>query len=290
VNHDTTPKSPAEQWDIVIKPRNNWLELHLADIWKYRDLIRMFVVRDFVALYKQTILGPLWYLIQPLLSTAIFTVIFGRIAQIPTDGVPPVLFYLSGIVCWSYFSDCLTSSSGTFLNNASIFGKVYFPRLTVPISVVISNMIKFSIQFALFLTVLVYYSSQNTFNLHLSPFILLIPILVLQIALLGLGFGIIVSSLTTKYRDLAYLVSFGVQLWMYASPVVYPISQVPEIYRQYYMLNPMSQVITNFRILALGVGQFDLEHTLLSWGITFFILAAGILIFNRVEKSFVDTI
>lgn len=279
----------GQHWDLIIKPRNGWFELNLRDLWRYRDLIFLFVKRDFVAFYKQTILGPLWYLIQPLLSTVIFTIIFGRVANIPTDGVPHFLFYLSGLICWNYFADCLTTTSGTFITNASIFGKVYFPRLVVPLSVVNSNLIKFTIQSFLFAGLYIYFVFQDS-GVSPTTYALFIPLLILQMAILGLGFGILISSLTTKYRDLSLLVTFGIQLWMYATPVVYPLSQVPEKLRFLYHFNPMAAVITNFRVATLGVGAIDLYDTAISWGVTAIILVLGVLIFNRVEKSFMDTV
>jgi lipopolysaccharide transport system permease protein len=278
-----------EKWDLIITPKTGWFDLHLGDLWRYRDLIFLFVKRDFVALYKQTILGPLWYLIQPLLSTVIFTIIFGRIANIPTDGIPHFLFYLSGIICWSYFADCLNTTSNTFIANASIFGKVYFPRLAVPVSVVMSNMIKFCIQALLLSGFYAYYLIQGT-AVHPTIYICCVPLLLLQMALLGFGFGILISSMTTKYRDLSLLVTFGVQLWMYATPVVYPLSQVPERFRFLYHFNPMAAVITNFRAVVLGIGEINVYDTAFSWGVTGLILCLGVVIFSRVEKTFMDTV
>lgn len=282
-------ETSAESWDLVLQPKRGWFELNLKDLWRYRDLVLLFVKRDFVALYKQTILGPLWYLIQPTMSTVIFTVIFGKIANIPTDGIPHMLFYLSGIVCWSYFADCLNGTSNTFIANAGIFGKVYFPRLAVPVSIVMSNMIKLSIQIALFVAFYVYYYINGA-AVHPTLWALYIPVLVLQMALLGLGFGIFVSSMTTKYRDLALLVSFGVQLWMYATPVVYPLSQVPEKFRFLYHFNPMASIVTTFRTITLGVGSMDVTEMAFSWLATLVVLLVGIVLFNRVEKSFMDTV
>ena len=278
-----------KSWDLVIKPKNSWFDLHLADLWRYKDLILLFVKRDFVALYKQTILGPLWYIIQPLLSTVIFTVIFGRIANIPTDGVPHFLFYLSGLVCWNYFADCLNGTSNTFIANSGIFGKVYFPRLAVPVSIVISNMIKFGFQITLFAAFYIYFFIEGSVAPP-SFHIIYVPLLLLQMALLGLGFGILISSLTTKYRDLTLLVGFGMQLWMYATPVVYPISQVPERFRFLYHFNPMAAVVTNFRAMIMGIGSVDYYDTLISISIMTFMLLLGVVIFSRVEKSFMDTI
>lgn len=279
----------TQQWDLIITHQKGWLDLQLRDLWRYRDLILLFIKRDFVALYKQTILGPLWYLIQPVISTVIFTIIFGRIARIPTDGAPEALFYLSGILCWGYFAECVTTTSNTFLSNASIFGKVYFPRLAVPISVVLSNLIKLGIHIALFVLIYMYFALEGS-ALRPSLWALCIPLLILQMALLGLGFGILVSSLTTKYRDLTLLVSFGMQLWMYATPVAYPISQVPDRLRLIYSLNPMAAVINNFRAVTLGIGTPNVFETALSSGITLLVLTAGVIMFTRIEKSFMDTV
>ena len=279
----------AEQWTSVIRPVSGWFDLHLSDIWRYRDLIMLFVRRDFVAVYKQTILGPLWFLIQPVFTTLVFTVIFGQVAKIPTDGLPQPLFYLSGIVGWNYFSGCLSKTSNTFAGNAHIFGKVWFPRLAVPISVVISNLITFGIQFALFLCVYAYFYLRGA-AVAVSPLIVLFPLLILQMAALGLGFGIIVSSLTTKYRDLAQLVGFGVQLWMYATPIVYPVSQVPAKYQWLVALNPMAPVIEAFRRAFLGVGTVNALQTGMSIVTTLLVLFAGIVLFSRIEKSFMDTV
>jgi lipopolysaccharide transport system permease protein len=249
----------------------------------------LFVRRDFVAVYKQTILGPLWFLLQPLFTTIVFTVIFGKIAKIPTDGLPQVLFYLSGIVVWNYFANCLNKTSDTFVANAGIFGKVWFPRLSVPISIVISNLITFAIQFVLFLCFWVYFLLSGS-TINPQPLILILPLLILQMAALGLGCGIIVSSLTTKYRDLTYLVGFGVQLWMFATPVVYPISRIPARFQWIIALNPMAPIVELFRYAFLGAG------TIIPWQIglsivnTVIILFIGIILFSRIEKSFMDTV
>lgn len=274
----------------VIRPVTGWFDLHLSDLWRYRDLIMLFVRRDFVSVYKQTILGPLWYLLQPIMTTIVFTFVFGKIAQIPTDGIPPTLFYFAGLTVWSYFSGCLNRTSSTFVSNAGIFGKVYFPRLSVPVSVVISGLIGFFIQLALFLGILVFYIAQGakiTFN---PLYLLVLPLLIIQIAALGLGFGIIVSSLTTKYRDLAQLVGFGVQLWMYATPVAYPSSQVPARFQWVISLNPMTPVVEMFRIAFLGVGTINPWQITQSVITTVVILFIGIVLFSRVEKSFMDTV
>jgi lipopolysaccharide transport system permease protein len=279
----------ADQWTTVIKPVSGWFEIHLSEIWKYRDLIMLFVRRDFVSVYKQTILGPLWFLIQPIFTTIVFTVIFGRVAKIPTDGLPQPLFYLSGIVGWNYFSNCLNKTSDTFVSYAHIFGKVWFPRLTVPISNVISNLITFAIQFALFLCFYAYFYLKGA-AIAVSPMIVLFPLLLLQMAALGLGFGIIVSSLTTKYRDLSQLVGFGVQLWMYATPIVYPASQIPAKYQWIIALNPMAPIIEAFRYAFLGVGTVYPWQMGLSAAITMLVLLSGIVLFSRIEKSFMDTV
>jgi lipopolysaccharide transport system permease protein len=283
-------KSKGVKQSYVIKPISGWFDLHLADLWQYRDLIMLFVRRDFVALYKQTILGPLWYVIQPLLTTLVFTVIFSRVARIPTDGLPPTLFYLAGLTPWNYFAGCLNKTSNTFISNANIFGKVYFPRLAAPLSVVISGLIGFGIQLALFLSVMLYYAVTGT-HLNVNPLILLIlPLLSFQVAALGLGFGIIVSSLTTKYRDLTFLVTFGVQLWMYATPVVYPASRIPEKWLWLISLNPMTSVVELFRYSFLGSGTIHLWQVALSLATTLLVLFVGIILFSRVEKSFMDTV
>lgn len=276
-------------WDKVIRPRNGWFDVDLREIWRYRDLIALFVWRDFVAVYKQTVLGPLWYLIQPLLTTLVFTVIFGSVAKLPTDGVPPFLFYLSGVVAWRYFADCLNNTSNTFVGNSHLFGKVYFPRITVPVSVVVSSLVAFAIQFLLFLCFFAYYRwSGAPVEPHAT--VLLLPVLVVQMAALGLGFGIIVSAMTTRYRDLTHLVAFGVQLWMFATPVVYPASSVPANWQWLLALNPMAPVIGMFRHAFLGTGPVSLS----SWGVSLITTAAvlllGVLLFSRVEKTFMDTV
>jgi len=289
IQPESVRSTHRENWDLVIKPRSGWLDLHLSDLWRYRDLIALFVKRDLIVVYKQTILGPLWFLIQPLISTTIFTIVFGKVARLPTDEIPPFLFYMSGMTAWNYFSACINETSNTFVANAGIFGKVYFPRLTVPISVVISNLMKFAIQFSLFLGFYIYFSIQNP-QIHANMSLLLLPLLVLQMAILGLGSGMIVSSLVTKYRDLSFLMGFGVQLWMYASPIIYPVSQVPEEYRSLYMLNPMASIIQRFKFAFFGQGYVNDTHWLIGWCVTLSIFFFGLLLFNRVEKSFMDTV
>lgn len=285
-----------ENWTTVIKPRNKLFEVNLKEIWDYRDLLSLFVKRTITVQYKQTILGPLWWIIQPAFTVVMYMVVFGGIAGIPTDGIPQPLFYLGGIALWQYFADCLTKTSSTFVNNAGIFGKVYFPRLIMPLSNVISNLVRFGIQIGLFVIVYVYYAIIGQAP---SPnwYLLLFPLLVLVMGGLALGFGIIVSSMTTKYRDLSILFTFFVSLWMYATPIVYPLSQVKgkvvaglDLY-QIMCINPVTPVIETFKYGALSAGEF------IGWGwlaysfcFMLVVLALGILIFNKVQKSFMDTV
>ncbi len=250
---------------MIISPRSRWLDVNLEELWHYRDLIFLFVRRDFVAIYKQTVLGPIWFLLQPLFSTIVYTIVFGKIANIPTDGMPPPLFYMSGIVVWNYFASCLSGTSNTFVDNASIFGKVYFPRLAVPIAIVITNLMTFIIQFSIFLSFLLFYYLKGAI-IKPNLLILLAPFLILQMGMLGLGFGIIVSSLTTKYRDLKFAITIGIQLWMYATPIIYPMSQIPEHWRWLFALNPMSVIIELFRCAFLGTGSVKpLVSRYLAW-------------------------
>jgi lipopolysaccharide transport system permease protein len=283
-------KPPLEaNWTTVIKTHRGALDWRLGELWRCRDLISLFVWRDFVALYKQTILGPLWHLVVPLLTTITFTVVFGRVAKLPTDGVPPFLFYLSGTVVWAYFAGCLNKTSNAFVANASLYGKVYFHRLAIPVSVVISTLIGFAIQLLLFLATLGIYLARGT-ELHPNLWALSLPLLIVMMAGFGLGFGIIVSSLTTRYRDLTMLVAFGVQLWMYASPVIYPSSSVPEKYRWVVACNPMTPVIETFRHGFLGVGTAAPGQLAVSFAVMLAVLAVGLLLFSRVEQSFMDTV
>lgn len=276
-----------QKWDLVIKPKKHIFDIHLKDLWRYRDLIVLFVRRDFIASYKQTILGPLWFIIQPVLTTLMFTVVFGRIAKIPTDGIPPFLFYLTGLTAWNYFAACLNSTSNTFVANAGIFGKVYFPRLAVPVSIVISGLFRFAIQFLL-LIILIFYFLIKGYPINISLYALLIPILLIIIASMGLGFGIIFSSMTTKYRDLTNLLGFGVQLWMYATPIIYPLSEIPQKYKVFIIANPMTPIVETFRFALLGKGSFDLLYLSYSLIFTILLLAIGIVVFNKVEQSFMD--
>jgi homopolymeric O-antigen transport system permease protein len=289
VSERVISNAQPEDWTLVIRPKTGWFDLHLADLWRYRDLVMLFVRRDFVSTYKQTILGPLWFIIQPLLTTLTFTLIFGNIAQLSTDGLPKILFYMSGVTAWSYFADCLGKTSETFNSNAGLFGKVYFPRLAVPVSIVISNLIKFGIQLGLFLGFYFYFLAQGT-AIRPTKGLLLLPALVLLMAALGLGSGIIVSSLTTRYRDLRFLVQFGTQLLMYGTPVIFPLSKLPEQYRWIMLANPMTPVIETFRYAFLGTGTFSWNLLGFSAAATLLILAVGVLLFNHVEKTFMDTV
>ncbi len=276
-------------WTLIIRPKRNLFDVNLKELWEYRDLIILLVRRDFVARYKQTVLGPLWFVIQPLLTTLMFTVVFGKIAKIPTDGMPHILFYMSGIVIWNYFSKCLTSTSKTFVANAGLFGKVYFPRLVIPISLVISNLFQFLIQFVMLVMFIVYFAFAGVdFNWNWQ--LLLIPVYVIIAAGMGLGFGILFSSMTTKYRDLINLLSFGMQLWMYATPIVYPLSEVPAKYRWLVELNPVTPLVEGFKASLLGVGTISFGSLLYSFVFTVVLLFVGILVFNKVEQNFMDTV
>ena len=277
-------------WTMDIEPQRSLFDLRLRELWQYRDLVMLFVRRDFVAVYKQTILGPLWYLIQPLLTALTFTFIFGQVAQLPTDGLPQFLFYMSGTVIWSYFAECLNKTSNTFVQNANLFGKVYFPRMAVPVSILISNLITFAIQFLLFLAFVLFFVLRGT-EIQINVWwIALSPVLILMMAGLGLGFGVIISSLTTKYRDLRFLVTFGVQLLMYATPVIYPVSSIPERFQWIILANPMTPVVEAFRFAFLGVGTVNSLNLLYSFVFMLIVVFIGSLIFNRVEQTFMDTV
>jgi lipopolysaccharide transport system permease protein len=277
-------------WDIVIEPQANLLDIKLKDVWQYRDLLFLFVKRDITAQYKQTVLGPLWHFIQPVFTTVVFVMVFGKIANIPTDGIEPVLFYMSGITIWNYFSSCLNATSGTFVANAGIFGKVYFPRLVIPLSTVLSNMIKFGIQFVLLVTAIAYFGLQNHhFYFGLSWF--LVPVLVLMMAAMGLGMGIIISSLTTKYRDFTVLIGFAVQLLMYATPVAYPLSYLQnKSFINIIKYNPLTPIVEAFRSALFQKGSFNASQLLYSGGFILIVLFIGLLVFSRVEKTFMDTV
>ncbi|MEE0968581.1 MAG: ABC transporter permease [Clostridia bacterium] len=278
-----------KQWTTVIESKSKLFDLKLKEIWKYRDLITLFVKRDFKTKYKQTILGPLWFIIQPLFTTLMQTVVFGNFAGLPTDGIPQFLFYMAGNVPWLYFSLCLTSTSNTFVGNAAVFGKVYFPRMTTPIATVITCMMNFLIQFVMMIGFEVYFiiAGSSVFPTWQA---FLIPVLLLQMALLGMGFGTIISSLTTKYRDLQVLVSFGVSLWMYATPIIYTASSLSPKAYALIMLNPMSPIVEMFRYAMLGAGTCDFFYWGISWIVTAVVMLLGLIMFNRVEKTFMDTV
>jgi len=278
-----------EDWDLTIKPHSKWYDLRIKEIFKYKDLLFLFVKRDFVSIYKQTILGPLWFFLQPIITAITFTVIFGNLAKISTDGLPQILFYMCGITLWNYFADTLTKTADTFSSNANIFGKVYFPRMIVPLSVVVSNLIKLGIQFLLFLGIWIYYLVQSDL-IHPNKMLALIPFLIILIGFMALSFGIIISSLTTKYRDLKFLVTFGIQLMMYASPIVYPLSIVPEKYKWIIIANPVTSIIETFKYAFLGVGEFSWLYLGYSTLFTIVLFMIGLVIFHGVEKSFMDTV
>lgn len=289
--NDTLKAGHQEHWDLVIEPHGKLLNLNLSETWRYRYLLMMFVRRDLVSVYKQTILGPLWFIIQPILTTITFVVIFGNIAKISTDGLPQILFYLAGVTLWNYFAETLTATSSTFITNANIFGKVYFPRLVLPLSKVISGLIKFAIQYALFLLTLGYFMVKGS-NVHpdLGAILLLTPITLVILAGLSLGTGLILSSLTTKYRDLVFLITFGIQLAMYATPVIYPLSAISEKYRWLVEANPVSSLVEAFRHAYLGAGE--LSWSGLAYSATFMVvlLVVSVVYFNRVERTFMDTV
>jgi len=273
----------------IIRPSRSWFDWRLKQLWRYRDLISLFVWRDFVSIYKQTILGPAWHVIRPLITTVIFTVVFNRLAGLSTDGAPPFLFYMVGNVVWAYFANCLDNTSKTFVANSSLLGKVYFHRLVIPVSMVISNLIAFGIQFGILLVVMVIYVLSGV-SLHPTPLVLLTPLLLVILAGYALGGGIIVCALTTRYRDLSHLITFGVQLLMYLTPVIYPLSAVPLRYRWAAKLNPLSPVFEGFRVGFLGVGTVTLEQLAWSFVIMAAVLSAGTMLFTRVERTFMDTV
>lgn len=279
----------SEDWNLVIKGHTSLFDLKFNDVWRYRDLLWMFVKRDFVSFYKQTVLGPLWFFIQPLFTTIVFTFVFGNLAKISTDGLPQQLFYLSGITAWNYFSDCLTKTSTVFRDNAAIFGKVYFPRLIMPLSIVVSNLVRFLVQLLLLIIMMGYFGLQGA-NFHVTYAILFFPFLVVLMALLGLGLGLIITAMTTKYRDLTFLVSFGVQLLMYGTTVIFPLSAAPAKYKNIIELNPMTGIIEAFRYAFLGKGEFSMWSISYSVLITLIVLFLGVIIFNKTEKNFVDTV
>lgn len=277
------------EWTEIIEPKKSIFSINLKEIWKNKDLVYMYVKRDIVTMYKQTILGPLWFLINPLLTTFVFVFVFGNIAKISTDNLPQPLFYLSGIILWNYFSDTLTRNSQTFITNSNIFGKVYFPRIVVPLSIVISNLLKLLIQFGLFILILIYYLFQN-YAITPNIYMLLLPLNIFMLAGLGLGFGILFSSLTTKYRDLVYLLTFGITLWQYATPIIYPLSSIPNDKKWIVMLNPLTAIIESFKFGFLGVGTFNIYNYLYSFSFTIVLVIISVIIFNKVQRSFMDVI
>jgi len=282
----------SKYWDTTITNQSNLLSLELKEVWRYRDLLMMYVKRDIITFYKQTILGPIWFVIQPLFTTIIFMFVFGGLAGISTDGIPQAVFYLGGLVCWNYFQDCLTKCADTFNANQAIFGKVYFPRLVVPLSIVISNLIKMAIQFCLFIAVYLYFFTTGI-DFGANATLLLVPILILMLGFLGLGFGMIISSMTTKYRDLRFLITFGVQLWMYATPVIYPLSVMKGTYPQYIWVlvaNPLTAILETFKYAFTGVGVFNWIYLVYSFAFTVIVMLLGVIIFNRVQRNFMDVI
>ncbi len=278
-----------QKWDLEIKPKNDLLKLNLIDVWNYRDLLVLLVRRDFVSFYKQTILGPLWFFLQPVLTTIMFTLVFGKMGGFSTDEIPQPLFYLAGVTLWNYFAECLTKTSTVFTANASLFGKVYFPRLIMPLSIVASNLVRFAVQFLLFILVLIFYFVKGA-NIHLTFAAALFPLLIILMAGMGLGLGMIISAMTTKYRDLSFLITFGVQLLMYATTVIYPLSAAPEKYRWLISANPMTSIIETFRYGFLGKGTFSWYSLSYTTMVTFLLVLFGTIVFNKVEKNFIDTV
>ncbi len=285
-----------EQFKTIISSRHRLLDLHLGETLQYRDLILLFVKRDFTAMYKQTVLGPLWAVIQPLLTTVVFTIIFGNLAHLTTadvDGsfvLPGFLFYMSGNICWGYFSATLSATSNTFLANRGIMGKVYFPRLVTPIATALSKLISFGIQFAMFLCFWLFFLLRGGTSIRVTPMLLLVPLCLLQLIVLSMGCGVIISSVTTKYRDLIMLVGFGLQLWQYGSPIAYGLKLVPEKWMGLYLLNPVTPIVTTFRYAMFGFGFFDLKYYLIGWAVSIALFLIGVILFSRIERTFMDTI
>lgn len=278
-----------EKWTTVLKPKTRWYDINLKEVLEYKDLIFLFVKRNYITKYKQTILGPLWLIISPMITTLIYVFLFGNIAGLSTDGAPQIAFYLAGNAVWTYFASCVNQTSNTFVSNAGVFGKVYFPRMVVPVSTVLTSLIDFFIQLIMLLIIILIYVLSGV-GIGMNIWVLVTPLLVMQLGLLGMGVGIIVSSLTTKYRDLAILVNFGVQLWMYASPVIYSLNQIPEKYQFIYLLNPVSPIIVIFRYAFLGTGYIPLLSWGISWITTIVVLFLGVILFSQIEKTFMDTV
>ncbi|MBM3441408.1 MAG: ABC transporter permease [Bacteroidetes bacterium] len=282
--------SAKESWDLRIRPQQPLFNLHLKDAWHYRDLLILLVRRDFVSFYKQTVLGPLWFFLQPLLTTVMYVFIFGRLAGLSTDGLPQPLFYMTGIVAWNYFAECLTKTSTVFKDNAAIFGKVYFPRIIMPLSIVVSNLVRFGVQMLLLTLLIAYYSFFKGYSLQINAYLLLFPLMVLLMAILGLGSGMLISAMTTKYRDLAFLVTFGVQLFMYATPVIYPLSSAPKAAAAIIAANPLTPIMEGLRLGLLGRGDMTFSSLLYALTISIAVLLVGVVVFNRVEKTFIDSV
>jgi lipopolysaccharide transport system permease protein len=278
-----------ENWTTVIRPKNRLFQIDFGEVWKYRDLLTMFIKRDFVTQYKQTVLGPAWYFIQPALTTFMYMIVFGGIAKISTDGLPQPMFYLAGIVCWQYFADCLTKTSTTFTTNQNIFGKVYFPRLIIPLATVSSNLIRMGIQFLLFIAVYIYFLIMKV-DVAPNGYAFLIPFLIIMLAGLALGFGILISSMTTKYRDLSILFTFVVQLWMYATPIIYPLSTMSPKRQWIMALNPVTSIVEAFKYGTMGVGTFSWGQLAYSFVFMLVLLSVGVVVFNKVQRSFMDTV
>jgi lipopolysaccharide transport system permease protein len=278
-----------EKWDLVIEPKRNLLDLKLKQLWYYRDLLYLFVKRDIIIVYKQTVLGPLWFFIQPIMTTFIYVFVFGNVANISTDGIPKPLFYMAGIVLWNYFSECFMRNADTFSSNSEIFGKVYFPRLITPLSLIISNAIKFFIQLSLFVIIYVYYLINGA-NVNPQIELVIFPFLIFLMAFMGLGFGLIFSSLTTKYKDLKFLIQFGVQLLMYATPIIYPMNSLPEKFQSILWWNPITHIMEAFKFGFLGEGSFSVTGLTYSFVFTIVLMIVGTIIFNKTEKTFMDTV
>lgn len=278
-----------DSWTEIIKPQTHFLDLRLDEVWRYRDLLLMFVRRDFVSTYKQTILGPIWFFVQPLLTTLTFMLVFGTIAGISTDGIPMMVYYMSGITIWNYFAECLNKTATVFRDNSPIFGKVYFPRLVMPLSIVVSNLVRLGIQLLLFVLIWGYYLIQSD-SLKPNLFLLLIPYLIFLMGVLGLGLGMLISALTTKYRDLVFLLSFGIQLLMYATPVIYSLNKLPAKFSWLIKANPLSAIVETFRYAFTGSGFFSWSYLMYSSLSAFVLLVIGAIVFNKVEKSFMDTV
>ena len=285
-----------QNYAVVIDSKHRLFDLHLKETLHYRDLIALFVKRDFTALYKQTVLGPAWAIIQPLFTTVVFTIVFGNLAKLTTADVagdfiiPSFLFYMAGNICWTYFSGTVTATSNTFIANSAIMGKVYYPRLVTPIATALSQMIAFAIQFVMLILILIFYLIRGGTSLQVTPMLLLLPLVILQMVMLAVGFGIIISSLTTKYRDLTHMVGFGLQLWQYASPIAYGLGLIPEKYLWLYMINPVTPIITTFRYALFGFGYFNIMYYLISWSVTLMLFFIGVVLFSRIERTFADTI